>query len=217
MATASRMVWSFARDRGLPFHRHIGRISHGTAVPVVAIIIVTVIPAILALIYIGSYAAFTNIVSLATSGLYSSYFVPSALLLWRRIKGDVKPYDPDEYTTQAMTTRLNASGNADAEVLELPLMWGPWKIPGIFGLANNILACVYCIFVIFWSFWPPSATVTAETMNWSVLVYGSVIGFAIIYYFIWGHRQYKGPLVDRSLIEADASAMSQNRSNSKLA
>lgn len=31
LATASRMTWSFARDRGVPFHRLISRVSSGLA------------------------------------------------------------------------------------------------------------------------------------------------------------------------------------------
>ena len=41
--------------------------------------------------------------------------------------------------------------------------------------------------------------VTAENMNYSVLVTFAAIAFSIVYYFIWGKKQYKGPLVERDV------------------
>ena len=44
-------------------------------------------------------------------------------------------------------------------------------------------------------------------MNYSVLVTGVLIGFSIVYYYVWGKTQYVGPLVEhqvrRFLIERD--------------
>ena len=34
-------------------------------------------------------------------------------------------------------------------------------------------------------------------MNYSSLMTFAVIGFSIVYYFIWGKKQYKGPLLER--------------------
>ena len=36
-------------------------------------------------------------------------------------------------------------------------------------------------------------------MNYSVLMTFAVIGFGMIYYYIWGKEQYKGPLVERDV------------------
>lgn len=37
LATASRMIWSFARDRGLPFHRFISKVRLNIRFPDLAI------------------------------------------------------------------------------------------------------------------------------------------------------------------------------------
>lgn len=47
-------------------------------------------------------------------------------------------------------------------------------------------------------------------MNYSVLVTFAVVAFSIVYYFIWGRGQYKGPLVER-----DAGAGLENNDNRK--
>ena len=34
-------------------------------------------------------------------------------------------------------------------------------------------------------------------MNYSVLMTFAVIAFSIVYYYVWGKKQYRGPLVER--------------------
>lgn len=92
----------------------------------------------------------------------------------------------------------------DDYVIQPRLVWGPWRIRGIWGTINNAFACLYIIFVIFWSFWPSATPVKPETMNYSVLVTGSVIIFSLIYYRVWGRTQYLGPLVDQELVNSVA-------------
>ncbi|MCJ1252858.1 hypothetical protein MMC24_000664 [Lignoscripta atroalba] len=185
----------------------------------VAIAIVTIIPCLLALIYIGSSTVFEDVVSMSVSGLYASYFVPCALLLWRRTTGQIRErssHDDDDddggkdspFTTSTVPPKLlnglaaiaaDNNTSADNDVVQPLLVWGPWNIPGIWGTLNNAFACVYIVFVIFWSFWPPKTPVTPENMNYSVLVTGTVVVFSIVYYYLWGKDQYKGPLIEREV------------------
>lgn len=172
------------------------------SIPIIAIALVTIIPALLALIYIGSSTVFEDVVSLSTSGLYASYFIPCSLLLWRRTTGQVRPhsgYAADDSETIPELLSAFATSDPTGEVAEPQLAWGPWHLPGIFGVINNIYACIYIVFVLFWSFWPPLMPVTAQNMNYSVLMTFAVIAFSIVYYYIWGKKQYKGPLVERDV------------------
>lgn len=120
-----------------------------------AIALVTVIPAPLALIYIGSPTIFEDVVSLSTSGLYASYFVPCSLLLWRRTTGQVQTHraysSSDSATILEPMSAFDAS-NPTSEVAQPQLAWGPWHLPGPFGVINNTYGCIYILFVLFWSF-----------------------------------------------------------------
>ena len=80
------------------------------------------------------------------------------------------------------------------------LFWGPWHVPGIWGIINNIYACLYMIFVFFWCMWPPAVPVSAESMNYSVLVTGAVVLFSIFWYLVRGRKEYRGPLVEKQAI-----------------
>jgi choline transport protein len=77
-----------------------------------------------------------------------------------------------------------------------PIIWGPWRIPGMLGIANNIFACVYLIFVLFFSLWPSYAAVTPQNMNWSILITGVIAIFSALYYFFWAKRTYEGPVIE---------------------
>ena len=184
----------------------------------VAIAVVTIIPCLLALIYIGSSTVFEDVVSLSVSGLYASYFIPCTLLLWRRTtgqildrssldSGNINRESPTTTTTTTLARTPEPSRNqsiadddaAIDDVIRPVLVWGPWRVPGIWGTLNNAFACVFITFVIFWSFWPPTTPATPENMNYSVLVTGTVVAFSIVYYYLWGRTQYKGPLVEREV------------------
>ncbi|MCJ1453402.1 hypothetical protein MMC28_003749 [Mycoblastus sanguinarius] len=89
--------------------------------------------------------------------------------------------------------------NSDDEIVQPPLAWGPWRIPGLWGTVNNAFACVYIVFVIYWSFWPPATPVTVENMYYSMLVTSVVIIFSVVYYYIWSKEQYFGPLIEREV------------------
>ena len=226
--TASRMTWSFARDRGTPFSRFLSKVEPRTRVPVIAVAAVTVLAALLTLIYIGSATAFNDVISLTITGFYGSYFLPCAFLLYHRIKGHVAAKgsrlpNSDDNTlfpgdtaeggddTDKPSGEKTNTGNTfdpnfnfptpDAEVAQLTLAWGPWHVPGIFGIINNAYACLYMIFVIFWSVWPPDTPVDATNMNYSVVVTGGVIIFSIVWYWVRGRRDYQGPLIDDEVRE----------------
>ncbi|KAK3116738.1 hypothetical protein LTR53_002571 [Teratosphaeriaceae sp. CCFEE 6253] len=217
--TASRMTWSFARDKGLPFSGFIGKVSTKSKVPVNAVLVVTGVAALLTLIYIGSYTAFNDVISLTITGFYGSYFLPAIFLLYRRIKGQVLPHgtEPEHPSRDRPTDfppQTEATGDlkdkhsspsspslrtGHIEVANARLIWGPWHLPGILGIINNAYACAYMIFVIFWSVWPPATPVTASTMNYSVVVTGGVVILSTIWYFVRGRKEYKGPLIDEDV------------------
>ncbi|KAL8792554.1 MAG: hypothetical protein Q9195_004853 [Heterodermia aff. obscurata] len=181
-ASASRQLWAFSRDRAVPGWRHLHRVSSKSAVPILAITVTTIIAYILALIILGSSTAFNDIVSLAVVGLFASYFNVAVLLLWRRVRGDIKPYTMD---SERVLTNVPGAH----------LTWGPWHIPGVFGVVTNSVAVVYLVVIFFFCLWPLSNHPTAATMNYSSLMLGTVMIFSVVYYFAWARKVYSGPVI----------------------
>lgn len=135
---------------------------------------------VLGLINIGSLTAFNIIISLSVSSLYASYIIVEALLLWRRLTGKIRSQheiSPDSSETS-------------------PLVWGPFRIPGIFGIINNTFSVIFGIIIFFFSFFPYATPVEASTMNYSVLMTGFVVLFATFYYLVWARKNFKGPVVE---------------------
>lgn len=149
------------------------------SLPIYTVLVTLLFSMLLALIPLGSSVAFNNIISLSVAGLYASYLIVAALLLWRRVRGEMQPFSTS-------STPISSPDN---------LCWGPWKIPEPLGTINNAFACVYLLFIWFWSFWLPSTPTTPETMNFSVLVFGATVLFSIVYYYVFkGRMAFTGPV-----------------------
>ena len=206
VAASSRMLWSFARDRGVPGWRQISKVGFrsrpclseraadtrqldsNTSIPVIAIVCTTVVSVLIGLVSVGSPVVFNDVISLTISGLYASYFVACILLLWRRCTGSIK--SPLELPFDQALRNINLPGSAGN------LVWGPWRVPEPFGTVVNAFACVYLAIVFFFSFWPPATPVTPNTMNYSSLVMGSAAIVSGLYYVLRAHKTYTGPVVD---------------------
>lgn len=200
LASTSRMFWSFSRDRGLPGWRtlqtvfsttqpsksrstnNLLQVNVRTSVPIWSVAATTVISCLLALINIGSVTAFNNIVSLAVVGLFTSYLLASGLLLYRRCTNTIK------LSSESPIDLVNAP-NA-------PLVWGPWRFRGFFGIVNNTFTCIYLTVILLFSLWPPATPVDAAIMNYSSLMLGAVLIFSVAYYVLYARKEFQGPVLE---------------------
>ena len=148
--------------------------------------ITALVACLIGLINIGSSAAFNDVVSLGVSSLYASYIITGSLFLWRRCTG-------------AIRTASSSSSEHDSEANQL--VWGPFRLPGLFGILVNAFAVAFGIVIFFFSFWPVATPVTAEKMNFSVLMTGSVVLFAVLYYGVWARKTYEGSVVEVTALE----------------
>lgn len=176
-ASASRMLWSFSRDRGVPFSRHVARLSGRSSLPVTAVFATLGCSMVLVLITLGSTVAFSVLVSQVLAALYSSYLLSCSLLLWRRCTGVIQPYSQEG-------TVLDAGR----------IYWGPWRVPEPLGIVNNVFACLYVAFTLFWSFWPQDTPTTPQNGNWSPLMFGTILIFSTLYYVFRARHYFRGPI-----------------------
>ena len=151
-----------------------------TSIPLYAVIICSLVACAIGLINIGSSAAFNDVISLSVSSLYASYILTESFLLYHRLTGGIK----------------SPRSGADETSEPNQLIWGPFHLPGVFGIAVNLFAVCFGIIIFFFSFWPVATPVQAATMNYSVLMTGSVILFAILYYVAYARRAYTGPIIE---------------------
>lgn len=84
-ASTARQTFAFARDSGLPFSAWIARVEPRRGIPKNAVLLSSLIAALLALINIGSTTAFFAIVSLQVVSLMFTYAVSLSCILHRRL------------------------------------------------------------------------------------------------------------------------------------
>ncbi|KAH7359497.1 amino acid/polyamine transporter I [Pyrenochaeta sp. MPI-SDFR-AT-0127] len=87
IATSSRQVWAFARDKGPPFSEWLAYVRPGWDIPLNSVIVSYIIAVLLSLINIGSTSAFNIITSLGTGALISSYIVSISCVTLIRLRG----------------------------------------------------------------------------------------------------------------------------------
>lgn len=185
VASASRQLYAFARDRGLPFspvlsyvsicgcnitYVHVvssslirAKVKPGWAIPLNSILVCFIVTCLLSLINIGSTVAFNAIVSLGAAALFSTYAISISCILIKRWRGE-------------------------------PLQPRRWSL-GRWGAPVNVAALMFLILFYLFSFWPLFTPTEPTTMNWSVAIYGAVVIFAIFYYHTHGKFVYDGPVV----------------------
>jgi amino acid transporter len=181
IASTSRLYWAFARDRGLPGWKILKKINPRTSIPQYAVVVTAFIAIILSLVNIGNATAFNGVISISIAGLFGSYLIAASLLLYRRLTGAIHIRQDDDGLTNTIGSGLT---------------WGPWRLRGAFGIANNVFSCVYLLYIFFFSFWPPFRDITVQNFNYAVLVFGAVILFSVIYYAVWARKVYTGPIVE---------------------
>ncbi|KAI9719407.1 MAG: hypothetical protein M1812_003478 [Candelaria pacifica] len=91
IATASRQVWSFARDKGLPYSSFLAKVDPRLPIPLNAIIVSFICGVGFSLVNLGSAVALNAIVSLTTSALLSSYVLSIGCILSKRLRGESLP------------------------------------------------------------------------------------------------------------------------------
>jgi choline transport protein len=144
LATASRQLWAFARDRAIPNAQQVASVNPTMKVPVVSIAITGSITCLLSLINVGSATVFNAIVSLTVAGFFGSYLIPFSLFLYKRIK------HPEEVPP------------------------GPWNLGrwGVFVNAFAVLWSVMVMFFSFWPTSVPVTPMTMNwsVVLWSGVV-----------------------------------------------
>lgn len=182
--------------------RKVRRTSPRTRVPRNAVLVAAAVAAVLALINAGDPVAFSGVISISVAGLLGSYLAAASLLLWRRLQpGAIRAPPPPPPSSSSSSTYPPEAGAGDVVVTNTVgagahLAWGPWRIPGWLGVANNALTCCFVTFVLFFSFWPTSREVTPQNMNWAALVTVVVLAFSVLYYYVWARKVFKGPVIE---------------------
>ena len=186
MTTSSRMVYAFARDRGLPASPFFAKVHPRLQVPLNALWLTTILVIIFGCIFLGSSSAFNAIVSASVVALGITYAIPPAIncLRGRRMLPESRPFILPAWL--GWTCNLVRFPNLEMkEVIDIS------KI----GIAYVILTTVLFMF-------PPVSQVTGSNMNYCVAAFAIVLIISTIQWFIDGRKNYTGPQIDIDALKA---------------
>lgn len=173
--SGARMMFSMAREKALPFHRQLARVSPRTGTPVITSIVVGVGAALTLVVNIGQTAIFTALSSLCIAMLYLAYLGVTAPLLIQRIRQRKAGFPPgvDEDGKPLFTL-------------------GRWGIP------LNALAVLFQVALAINLIWPRAEIYDVTGESWwlqysAILFIGGtlLIGWG---YYAWRHRSH-GPIM----------------------
>ncbi|KAK4952394.1 hypothetical protein LTR10_009200 [Elasticomyces elasticus] len=168
VATASRQIWSFARDQGVPWSGVIEYVPPTWSIPINAIMVSLGICTLLALINIGSATALNAVLALGTGSILASYLICISCVALKRLRGEVLP----------------------------PRQWYdfiPAMSLGRWGLSINIAAICWLLPIFVFIQFPSVTPTPAASMNFSSLLIGSVVILATVYYVVFGRKVYISP------------------------
>ncbi|KAJ7584947.1 APC amino acid permease [Mycena floridula] len=164
LQAASRTIYAFSRDHGLPDAGYFGQNSKKTQTPIRAILLTTFVSFIPGLLDLASPIAANAIFSLTAISLDLSYIIPIFL---RRVYQD------------------------HPEVMFKP---GPFYMgDGLVGWTANVMCIFWTLFVCVIFSFPTYLPVTADTMNYAAVITIGVIFLSFVWYIADGHRHYHGP------------------------
>ncbi|KAH8712170.1 amino acid/polyamine transporter I [Phaeosphaeriaceae sp. PMI808] len=74
-----------------------------------------------------------------------------------------------------------------------PLLSAEFSL-GRAGIVVNAIAIAFLSIAFIFSFFPSAPNPSPASMNWSSLMFGFILSFSLIYYYVFGRRNYVGPV-----------------------
>lgn len=166
ITSTSRTLWAFARDKATPCHSYLSKVDTSSQIPTRAVLVVTAIQMLLGFIYLGNTTAFDAVLAMAILGMYASYLLPILFMLFR--------------------------GRRHLQKSE----YGPFKLGKGLGIVLNLVSVAWLILAMVFSTFPTLMPVTAQNMNYSIVVMSGWLLFGTIYFLMAGRHNFQVPVVD---------------------
>ncbi|KAI0108178.1 amino acid transporter [Daldinia grandis] len=163
VTSSSRLLYAMARDKGIARHKYFAHITPKLDVPVRTIVLTFAFNVLFGLLYLGPSVAFSAYAASTTIFLNVSYVIPVVVLLIRG-RGVLRQYQ--------------------AENTYFALGRGGWAL--------NAVASVFVIVTSVFFCFPTGLPVSADDMNYVVVVIGIFLLLVGTYWVTYG-KNFEGP------------------------
>ena len=195
IATASRQIWSFARDGGLPFSAFLSKVR----------MLPKAFSSLLCHLPISLLCSTSLTFSIITPQVSPKLPIPLNAVIVSFLFGVVI-----SLINLGSTVALNAivsltiSALLGSYVLSIgcilskrlrgePLPPARWSL-GRAGMAINIIALVFLVPFFIFCFFPTATPVQPDTMNWNIAMFGGIFLWATAFYVVKGRKLYIPPV-----------------------
>jgi amino acid transporter len=146
--SASRVIWSYARDGALPAARVLSRLSTGARLPVSAILVTTVVGATLFLLSNVAQDVYTLMVNFTSGGFYLAFLFPLVGVLVVQLR---RQWRPGPFTLGRLALPVSAVATVWAifEFLNISwpravypqryLDWSVWIVIAVLGVVGAVI------------------------------------------------------------------------------
>lgn len=179
VTTSSRQLFAFARDRGLPFS------------PFLAYVRCTLMVNSISMANIDQVRPGWDVPVNAVLATLLCTVLLSLIIIGSTIAFNV-------------ITSLGQLGLVSSYIIVIACVFakrvkGETLLPsrfslGKFGFLVNGMALLFLGLAFIFLFFPATPNPNPASMNWSCLLFGFILGFSLIYYWIWGRHVYVGPV-----------------------
>ncbi|KAK6459059.1 amino acid/polyamine transporter I [Scheffersomyces xylosifermentans] len=177
VVAASRQIWAFARDDGLPVvYNYVKYVDPRVKVPVRATLFAGAISLLLGLlVLINGSAGSGALFSLAVASNLLSWGMPVLLVLL--------PTGRDRFVP------------------------GVFHLGKHLSFVVNLITVVWVAYVIVMSMFPDSRVVDKNTMNYTCVINSSVWILSLVYYYIHGYKVYTGPKSNLDILDGESNEL----------
>ncbi|KAI9166310.1 amino acid/polyamine transporter I [Paramyrothecium foliicola] len=212
ITSTSRLIYSMARDKGIFFSHFFSRISPTLNVPTRTVVASASFNVVFGLLYLGPYVAFSAYMSSCTIFLNVSYAMPVVFLLIRGRHVLAKfqyPGLPHQLGKLGLLSNVVAGLYVVLTTVVSITLWYIW-----------MLAVIDFYFLQLFSF-PTSLPVSADNMNYVIVVFGIFLIFVTAYWVVYGNS-FTGPDFDsifalsESTLQAQSSHIEQPPSSDNI-
>lgn len=182
LAEGSRVLFAFARDKGLPFSDTFAKVEPKRQVPVNAILLAGFVQIALNSIYFGTITGFNTVISIATEG-----FCAFPLTIRFEISTDIQCTD----LSYAMPLLCRIIAYYTDQVRVLP---GSYSL-GKYSLWLNIIGLLFLVFTSITFNFPTLNPVDAENMNYTSAAIGVIGLISIVTWITTGRKSFTGPQI----------------------
>ena len=209
IATASRQIWSFARDKGLPFSPFLSKVSTLSTAFVECIQIISCrrchLPVPIKLRHTSSLEQHKLILAISNFQVSPNFPIPLNAVIVSFLFGVViSLINLGSSVALNAIVSLTLSALLASYILSIGCILSKrlrgetlpparWSL-GRAGTAINAIALVFLVPYFIFCFFPTATPVEADTMNWNIVMFGGIFLWATAFYLVKGRKVYIPPV-----------------------